>query len=161
MEKFILCALSAVSFMFNGVAMDIPIKIFNDTGQVIIVRDFNFKHSIVNIRARKINTGETLGFSIIPIAGEKESFHIVVGGTTIPIVLERITGKGIGPFIEQPDAEFRAIKTLEPANGVNLRIVTKKQLPNKEKVQELMQQRVDLQDLSEQTGFTQEELKRQ
>lgn len=159
MKKFMLFALNAVLFEFNCTAMDIPVKIFNRTNFAVVVRDFDFKNSIVDIGARRINAGEALKFNITPIAGEVESFSIVVEHTTIPILLKWVTGKGIGPFVQQPNTKFRAIKVLEPANGVRLDIINKEQLPSPKKVQELRQQNIDLEDLSEQTGFTQEELK--
>jgi hypothetical protein len=84
-----------------------------------------------------------------------------VGDVVISVTLDWIPGKGIGPFVEQPSAEFRAVKSLEGADGVLLHIVTKAHLPPREKVRELSHQHsLDIQDLSEQTGFTQDELRK-
>ncbi|MDR3155688.1 MAG: hypothetical protein LBT90_01115 [Holosporaceae bacterium] len=145
-------------------AMDIPLTVCNDTEEPVIVKDFKLERSSVDIwpLVKKVDKGKTVTFHITPIAGSnEESFNIVIKGVKIPIILKWISGKGMGPFVKQQDSDFRVIKTPESAAGVRLCVMGQNQLPRKEKVQELTQQRnLDWQDLSEQTGFTEDELKR-
>ena len=139
--------------------MQLSVTILNDTDQKVILKDFNLPYSSIDIGPRKIEGGSKLKFGITPIAGnEEESFHIVVGKSIIPIVLTWIRDKGIGPFIQQQDTQFRALKSCVSSSGIQIRVVDKSKLLTKKQVQERTQQCSDLQDLSEQTGFTQEEL---
>lgn len=147
------------SLFGNVLAMQLPVTIRNETDQRVILKDFDFRYSSIDIGPRKIDAGSELKFSITPIAGEeKESFHIVIAGSIIPILLTWIKDKGIGPFIQQQDTPFRALKSCEPSAGVKIRIVDKSKLLSKKQAKRQAQQCADLQDLSEQTGFTQEEL---
>lgn len=147
-------------WLFESVSgMQLSVTVLNDTDQKVILKDFDFKYSSIDIGPRKIESGNKLRFGITPIAGnEEETFHIVVGKSVIPIVLTWVKDKGIGPFIQQKDTQFRALKSCEPSSGIQIRVVDKSKLLTKKQVQERTQQCSDLQDLSEQTGFTQEEL---
>lgn len=158
MNRFYL--VGSILWLLESVSgMQLPVTILNDTDQKVILKDFNLKYSSIDIGPRKIERGRKLKFGITPVAGnEEESFHIVVGESIIPIVLTWIKDKGIGPFIQQKDTQFRALKNCEPSAGIQIRIVDKSNLLTKKQIQERTQQCSDWQDLSEQTGFTQEEL---
>ena len=154
--RLILCQ---ICFIESVTAMQLPVVVCNETNQKVILKDIRLKYSSIDIGPRRIDEGKNLHFNIIPVAGkDEESFNIVIGTSIIPIVLKWVKNKGLGPFIQQQDTPFRALKSNEPSAGVKLRIVEKSKLMPKRQAQECSQQCSDLQDLSEQTGFTQAEL---
>jgi len=141
----------------NG--MSIPITICNDTAQPVVVKDFDLKRSSVNIcPARKVSANSSLRFSIISIGGQgNESFTISIDRCNIKIWWNWVPKKGIGPFIEQISKDYRIVKELNSFGEISFHVLRRDQL-KKEKAQELKQQHLELQDLIEQTGFTEVEL---
>ena len=157
MKRILYIALFEIFEIVDG--MSIPVTICNDTTQPVIVKNFDLKRSSVNIySARKVSANSSISFSIIPIVGPgNESFTVTVGRCNIKIWWNLVPKKGIGPFVEQISEDYRIVKKLNSFGEVSFHVLRRDQL--KKEAQELKQQHLDLQDLIEQTGFKEVELR--
>jgi hypothetical protein len=167
MMRYIFLSLSFfVTIFVNAMQMDVIVK--NCTSKPAKICDFSFTNSslirsvpnINKVKEVKIAPNGTFELTIVPIAGKKPDFFIVnVGGKeNIKIWWNFVPSKGYGPFLEQDTEKYRAIKKVKEIDSITFFIVKKTSLQFSESLVRDLAQYLDIQDISDQTGFTQGEL---
>lgn len=156
MKKYFLISLFVVlTVMVEAMRYDVIIE--NRVGQNTKVEPA-VKHSSISpyFRLRNIPAGDKYKLAIIPIAGtEYDSLLIKVEGQVMKIFWKNPTED---IHIDQKKGDYRLVKTVKPGGTIEIQILKGVDL-EKSKARELYQQSgTTIQDISDQTGFTSEEL---